>query len=91
MLFGPGGRFGDKNLVVAVLVQDGSGTPVSGAEVSIRLALEGGPRAWVGTGMTGGDGTVSFTLANAKKGCYTTTVTELDGAPDGWSYTECDA
>ena len=86
-----GGRFGDKNLVVTVHVQDGSNVDVSGAEVSIRLALEGGPRAWVGTATTGSDGTVSFTLANAKKGCYTTTVTALDGVSDGTSHTECDA
>jgi hypothetical protein len=86
-----GGRRGDKNLVTTIFVGDDSNSPVSGAEVSIRLNLEGGPRAWVGTGTTGANGTVSFTLANAKTGCYTTTITELDGVPDGFWYTECDA
>jgi hypothetical protein len=85
-----GGRHGDKNLVVTVHAQDASGADVSGAEVSIRLDLDGSPRAWVGTGTTGTEGTVSFTLANATKGCYTTTVTELLGEPDGTQAMYCD-
>ena len=69
-----GGKKSDKHLLITVALVDDLGNPVSGASVSIRLARDLDD-SWIGTATTGGNGTVTFTLKNAKSGCYTTTVT----------------
>ena len=57
--------------------------PVGGASVSIDLFLDGGFLA-PGSGTTGTDGTLTFTLKNASSGIYTTTVTDVTAAGLTW-------
>ena len=59
------------------------GNQVSGASVSIDLFRDGS-LVGSGTGTTGTDGTVTFTLKNAASGCYTTTVTDVTAAGLTW-------
>ena len=79
-----GGRNQDKHLLITVALLDDLGNPVSGASVSTKLENDtsGGP--WIGTGTTGTNGTVTFTLKNAKSGCHTTTVTHVAAAGLIW-------
>jgi serine protease AprX len=78
-----GGRDKDKHLLITVALVNNSGSPVSGASVSIRLD-QVLVASWTGTGATGTDGTVTFSLKNAPSGCYTTTVTDV--AADGLTW-----
>ncbi|MCH7558312.1 MAG: hypothetical protein IIB56_12775 [Planctomycetes bacterium] len=71
-----GGKNKDKHLLITVALLDNLGDPVAGASVSIDLFRDGSP-AGSGSGTTGSGGTVTFTLKNAKSGCYTTTVTDV--------------
>ncbi len=59
------------------------GNPVAGASVSIDLFRD---ESFVasGTGTTGTDGTLTFSLKNAKSGCYATTVTDVTAAGLTW-------
>ena len=41
-------------------------------------------QSWSGTGTTGTDGTVTFTLKNAPSGCYATTVTNVSATGLTW-------
>ena len=50
--------------------------PVAGASVSIELSRDGSVIA-SGTGTTGTDGTLTFSLKNAAAGDYTTNVTDV--------------
>jgi len=59
------------------------GNPAAGASVSIDLFRDG-TFVGSGTGTTGTDGTVTFTLKNAKSGCYTTTVTDVTAEGLTW-------
>jgi len=68
-----------------VALVDDSGQPVAGASVSIDLNL-GGSLLTSGTGTTGTDGTVTFSLKNAPAGDYTTTVTDVTA--DGLTWDE---
>jgi len=69
-----GGKKSDKHLLITVALVDDLGYAVAGASVSIDLFRDGS-LVGRGTGTTGSTGTVTFTLKNAKLGCYTTTVT----------------
>lgn len=71
-----GGRFDDKHLNDHVKLVDDTENPVSGASVSIDLSRDGSVIA-SGTGTTGSDGIVTFSLKNAADGCYSTTVTAV--------------
>jgi len=62
---------------------DDLGNSVAGASVPIDLFRDGS-LVGSGTGTTGTNGTVTFTLKNARSGCYTTTVTEVTAAGLTW-------
>ena len=78
-----GGKNGDKHLLITVALLDDLGNPVSGASVSIDLFRDGS-LVGRGTGTTGTASTVTFTLKNAKSGCYTTTVTDVTATGLTW-------
>lgn len=78
-----GGRNNDKHLNVTLTLVDNLGNPVSGASVSITLNHDSGT-SWNGTGTTGSDGVVTFTLKNASSGCYTTTVKDVTASGLTW-------
>ena len=71
-----GGRNSNRHLNVTIALVDDLSQAVSGASVSIRLTNDKGG-AWIGTGTTGTDGTVTFTLSNAQKSCYSTDITDV--------------
>jgi len=79
-----GGRDGLKHLDITIALLDDLGDPVSGASVSITLEHMNTGDSWLGTGTTGSDGIVIFTLNNAPSGTYTTTVTEVTAAGLTW-------
>lgn len=81
-----GGRNNDRYLNVTVAVVDDLGDPVSEASISITLSHNSGS-SWSGTGTTGSNGTVTFTLKNAPFGCYATTVTDVTAAGLTWDGT----
>ncbi len=78
-----GGKNKDKHLLITVSLFDDLGNPVSGASVSIDLFGDVTLIA-SGTGTTGTDGTVTFSLKNAASGCYTTTVSNVSGEGLTW-------
>ncbi|MCH8024589.1 MAG: S8 family serine peptidase [Candidatus Marinimicrobia bacterium] len=78
-----GGKNNDKHLLITVALVDDLGNPVSGASVSIDLSRDGSP-VGSGTSTTGSDGTVTFSLKNARPGCYTTTVTNVTASGLTW-------
>ena len=77
-----GGKNKDKHLLITVALVDDLGNPVSGASVSIDLFRDSFVGS--GTGTTGTDGTVTWTLKNAASGCYTTTVTDVTAEGLTW-------
>ena len=80
-----GGKNKDRNLSVTVGLVDDLGIMVSGASVSITLSNDtsGGP--WLGTGTTGAEGIVTWTLKNAPVGTYTTVVTAVSADSLTWN------
>lgn len=77
-----------KNLNLTVTLRDDKPAPyhfLSGEPVSIEI--RNGSGLWRGTGTTGSNGTVTFTIRNAPTGTYTTTVTSIDAAPYLWDGT----
>lgn len=78
-----GGRNKDRNLSITIALLDDFQNPTSGAAVSIKLQHDSGS-AWTGTSTTGTDGKVTFTLSNARKGTYTTTVTDVSADGLTW-------
>ncbi len=78
-----GGKDKDKHLLITVTVVDVLDDPVGGASVSIDLFRDG-PQIGSGTGTTGSEGTVTFSLKNASAGCYTTDVTNVSAAGLTW-------
>jgi len=81
-----GGRYNDKHLNMTVALVDDLGNQVVGASVSMDLFRDGSLVA-SGTGTTGTDGAVTFSLKNAASGCYTTTVTDVTAAGLTWDGT----
>ncbi len=78
-----GGKNNNQHLSVTLTVADNFGNKVSGASVSIQLTRDGKLVA-SGTGTSGSNGTVTFTLNNAPKGTYTTTVTNVFASGLTW-------
>ena len=78
-----GGKQGDKHLLITVSLLDDLDTPVSEASVSIEL-LRDGSSVGSASGSTGTDGTVTFTLKNARSGLYETEVTDVAAAGLIW-------
>jgi len=80
-----GGPDGMKHLNVTIALVDDLGNPVSGASVSIDLYLDlKEPPYASANGTTGADGTVTFKLANAPPGCYSTVVTNVTADGLAW-------
>lgn len=75
-----GGRGGTKNLRITISL----GEPIEGASISIALANTTTGGSWTGTGTTGSDGSIAFTLKNAPSGCYETAVTNV--VSDGFEW-----
>ncbi len=78
-----GGKNKDRHLLITITVVDNLNDPVGGASVSIDLSRDGAVIA-AGTGTTGSDGTLTFSLKNAASGCYTTDVTNVNAAGLAW-------
>ncbi|MFQ5860631.1 MAG: S8 family serine peptidase [Dehalococcoidia bacterium] len=72
-----GGKNQDKHLLITIALVDDLGNPVAGASVSVTLENTTTGASWSGTGITGENGTVTFSLKNAPAGDYTTTVTDV--------------
>lgn len=81
-----GGRNNNKNLLIIVAIADDLGNPTAGAMVSIDLYRDG-RNIFSGAGTTGSDGTVIFTLRNARSGCYSTIVTDVIAGDLTWDGT----
>jgi subtilisin len=64
------------SLIITVILTDNLGGPVAGASVSISTKLNGSVYA-TGTSTTLMDGKATFTLNNAPRGTYKTTVTSV--------------
>lgn len=79
-----GGKSNDKHLNVTITVVNNLGNPVAGASVSITLSHDSGT-SWSGSGTTGTNGAVTFTLKNAPSGCFATTVTNVTAAGLTWN------
>ena len=71
-----GGKNADKHLLITGALVDDLDGAVSGASVSIDL-FRGGSLVGRGTGTTGTNGTVTWTVKNAASGRYTTDVTDV--------------
>ena len=80
-----GGQAPGKHLEVIVRCADDLGFPVSGANVSIELLINGNPST--GSATSDAAGEVRFTLNNAANVCYSTTVTALSAAGLNWDGT----
>ncbi|MCH8062454.1 MAG: S8 family serine peptidase [Chloroflexi bacterium] len=78
-----GGKNKDKHLLITVALFDNLDQVVSGASVSIELFL-GTSFVASGTGTSGTDGTLTFSLKNAKSGVYTTKVTDVTAEGLTW-------
>lgn len=78
-----GGKDNDKHLNIRVALLNDLGNPVGGASVTIDLYRDAVLIA-SGSGTTGSDGIVSFSLKNAAAGCYTTTVSNVTAAGLSW-------
>ena len=78
-----GGKNKDKHLLITVSLLDDLGDPVSGASVPIDLFRDDSFVA-SGTGTSGTDGTLTFSLKNARSGVYTTTVTDVTADSLTW-------
>jgi len=72
------------NLIVTVTVVNNLGNPVSGAAVSISLKNTSLSQSWAGSGTTGSNGQVGFTLSNAPSGTYTTVVNSVAATGFTW-------
>jgi hypothetical protein len=71
-----GGKSGDKDLRVTLLVVDGGGTGIAGASIDIDLSRDGTVIA-SGSGLTDSAGSITFRLRNAASGTYTIEVMSL--------------
>ncbi|MCH7625096.1 MAG: S8 family serine peptidase [Chloroflexi bacterium] len=78
-----GGKNSDKHLFITVALLDNFDQAVGGASVSIDLFRDGSFIA-SGTAPSGADGTLTFSLKNARSGVYTTTVTDVTADSLTW-------
>lgn len=79
-----GGRNQGKHLLTTLALVDDLGSVVSGASVSITLNHDSGT-SWNGTGTTGTDGTLTFSLKNAPSGHYETKITGVSATELTWN------
>ena len=79
-----GGKNNDKHLDDTLTLWDDKENPVAGVAVSITLNNITTGDVWNGTGSTGSDGTVVFSLKNAPTGCYTTTIIDVTAEGLTW-------
>ena len=88
-----GGKNKDKHLIITIQVVDDLSNKVSGASVSIDLWFDndgdktksdGDTFVGSGSGTTGDNGSVTFTLKNAPASCYTTEVTSISAGSLTW-------
>lgn len=81
-----GGKSSSKNLRVTLTIRDDFDALVSGATVDIQISVGG--TTYTGTGgTTASDGTVAYTLRNARSGVYTTVVTKVEATDLTWDGT----
>jgi subtilisin len=73
----------NKHLYVTVALSDDFGNPVAGASVAVTIVRAAGG-SWSGSGTTGSNGTVTFTVSNAPSGTYSTTVNSVTAAGLSW-------
>ena len=78
-----GGSNNNKHLLITVALVDNLNNAVVGASVSIDLSLNGSV-VGSGTGTTGTDGKVTFSLKNAPSGHYETKVTAVGATGLTW-------
>ena len=78
-----GGKNKDKHLLITFTLVDDLGNPVTGAFVSMTLAHDS--TSWNGTGTTGSNGTLTFSLKNAPSGCYESTVNNVTAEGLTWN------
>ena len=78
-----GGRYGDKNMRVAVDIADAGGAPVANASVSVQITRNGSV-VYSGSSTTGSSGAATFNLGNARTGAYSTRVTNVTAAGYVW-------
>ena len=71
-----GGKRNTKHLLVTVSLGDDLGNNVAGGSVSIQVLLEG-TVYFSGSDISGTDGTITFRLASAPSGYYSTIVTDV--------------
>ena len=83
-LAGEGGKNADKHVNVTYLVLDNLGATVAGAVVDNTLTNTTTGQSWVGSAPTGANGTVTFTLKNAPKGCYVPTIDGVSATGLDW-------
>ncbi|MBD3676007.1 MAG: S8 family serine peptidase [Planctomycetaceae bacterium] len=79
---GYGGKNRDKHFDVAVQILDEFSAPVPGATVSVTVSTTGTSEFFTGT--TDDAGTVVFSVKNAKKGTWTTTVDSVSAPGYDW-------
>jgi hypothetical protein len=79
-----GGRNQSKNLEITISVVDNVVPPNDVEGASVDIWLTNGLQLWSGTGTTGSDGDVTFTLSNAPSGTYTTIVLGVTAAGLDW-------
>ena len=79
-----GGRNSDKHLLITVALVDDLGGAVANAAVTVNVLLERAPAETAMTGTTGADGAVTFSLKNAKAGCYWTDVYNVSAGGLAW-------
>jgi len=77
-----GGKQKNQNLAVSLTFEDNLGALVAGAAVSVSISRNLGG-VWNGTGTTGTNGTVTFSISRAAAGIYTTHINSV-AAPLPW-------
>lgn len=78
-----GGKNRDRHLLITISIKDNLGSAVSGASVSMEVALDGSPYG-LGTGTTGSNGSITFSKKGAPSGTYTTEVTSVSAGSLTW-------
>jgi len=72
-----------RNLRISLTLEDNLGKHVKGGVVSVSISRDAGG-LWSGTGRTGANGRVAFTIKRATAGVYTTTLTSITALPLTW-------
>ena len=72
-----GGKNDDKHLLITISIVYDLDAEVAGANVSISISSDTSKIGWAGSATTGGGGTITFQLSNARDGTYTTTINDV--------------